>query len=163
VPLLEAIGWIALTGLITIGPTIGVIMYLRRQDKHVYQREVRLPIYGVAWISLGLCALLLWFLDAPERLFACVVAAMVWIPIQAGVNEFYTKISGHTAFSMGVLVGLLMLGELDTMLLKGLAAAIVLLVAWARHVTKNHTPLQIVLGWLVAGVSVGVSFWIILD
>jgi hypothetical protein len=162
IPLAEVLGWIGLIAVITIAPTAGMIYYLRTHDKPIYRREYRLPVYATAWASTLVCGVILLLLDAPERLLACTAAIAVWVPLQTTINEYYTKISGHAAFSMGVMVGLWILGELDTWVLKGIAIAVVVFTAWARHITKHHTASQIVLGWLVAAVSVGVSFWLIL-
>lgn len=159
---ISALGWILLIGLLAIAPTAAYIYYLRRKEIYIYRREVRLPVYGVAWLGTLVCGVALVLLEAPHRLIACTVAILLWIPLQAAVNELHTKISGHAAFSMGVMVGLLLMGELESWWLKGIALAIVLLTAWARHITKHHTLQQILLGWAVASISVGISFALVL-
>jgi len=161
-PFWAALGWVLLMGGVAITPTAAAIFYLRTRKIYIYRREVRLPVYLVAWLGTLTCGAVLLLLDAPHRLLACVAAMGVWIPLQGAINELYTKISGHTAFSMGVMVGLALFGELDAPILQVGAVAIVLLTAWARYVTRNHTLQQIVLGWLVGAVSVGAAFAVVL-
>ncbi|MFP4323084.1 MAG: hypothetical protein ACLFTK_11580 [Anaerolineales bacterium] len=161
-PPLHSLGWIALIGAMTMLPTGIVMIWQQRRGKFLWQRSSRLPVYIVGWICGVWCLLKLLALGAPERIIVCNVAMLVWVPAQAFINQRYTKISGHAASSMGVAVGLGMLGELNSPPMALTAILVVGLTAWARRVTKNHTPQQIWLGWLVAGLTVGGTFALLL-
>lgn len=159
---IRAVGWLLLIAFLAVLPTASSIYYLQRKGIYIYRREARLPVYSVAWVSTLVCAGAFLLLEAPHRLIACTAAILLWVPLQATVNELYTKISGHAAFSMGVMVGLGLMGALEAWWAKGLALTIIVLTAWARHITKHHTFQQILLGWMVAILSVGISFALML-
>ncbi len=162
IPLLEALQWTAFIAVIVIVPGLMVIAYNKQQDRFTYQRESRDLIYLVGWLSVMLCLGLLWLFDAPIELQVCLASLAVWLPLQAIINRYLTKISTHTAVASGCYSGLLVLDKLQHPAAIGLGLLIVLLVAWARVMTKNHTLTQVLLGIIVGGGSVLVVFSLLL-
>jgi len=157
-PFLEAVGWIALISLITLPPILTVLWWVQRNKREVYQRTSREPIYVTTWLSFWVALFALMILDAPQRIIATLIAGIVWLPLQLSVNYFYTKISAHAGVSMGTVVGLYMMGEVDTIVKQLVGVFIILSVGWARFMTKNHTPEQIILGWIVAATAIVLTF-----
>lgn len=158
-----ALMWFVIVTGIVLPPIVIVVGWVKsRHQKEVYQRTAREPIYLVGWLAMLVALGVLMAFDAPKPLQASVAAAALWIPLQMAVNYFYTKISAHAAVSMGIVTGLAMLGALDRFPWWLAGVAIVLLTGWARIQTRDHTPQQVILGWLVAGTSVLVMFALVL-
>src|SRR5690606_26355468 len=157
-PLSEAISWTALIFTVIVAPLAASLILLRRHGKYAYQRQVRVPIYIIAWTSVLLCLVLTLGLHAPTVLVACMAALALWIPLQFAVNTWVTKVSIHTAVVTGCVLGLLLLGDLPSPLHKGVAVGVVLISAWARMVTRHHTFEQVLLGILVGALPVLVIF-----
>ena len=160
--LAESIRWIGLMLGVLLIPNILLQVVLQRKGRFVYQRQTRLPMYSVGWFSVLVCLMLLIGLSAPRVLIACLLALLVWIPFQLFINQTLTKISIHVAVISGCLTGLLVLNKLESPILKLLAIVIVVLTAWARIKTKNHTRLQVVLGAVVGCLPVLIVFPLVL-
>ena len=160
--LAESIRWIGLMLGVLLIPNILLQVLLQRKGRFVYQRQTRLPMYSVGWVSVLVCLMILIGLSAPRVLIACLLALLVWIPFQLFINQTLTKISIHVAVISGCLTGLLVLNKLESPILKLLAIIIVVLTAWARIKTKNHTRLQVVLGAVVGCLPVLIVFPLVL-
>lgn len=158
----EIIFWSLLILSVLLVPGLTLAAYLHRQQRFIYQRRTRNPLYLTGWVSSLLCLLILVVLNAPRVLIACLLALAIWVPAQWLINHFFTKISTHTAVITGCATGLWMLGELPTLLAQILIIALVLVTVWARVVTKNHTPVQVILGLLVGGLPVLLVFPLVL-
>jgi hypothetical protein len=158
----EILGWTVLILGILLIPNVILQLILQRRGRFVYQRGTRKPMYIVGWLSVFICLVILIILNAPRVLVACLLALLVWIPAQLVINQALTKISIHTAVISGCLTGLLVLDRLDTPFLKVLAAIILILTAWARMETKNHTLAQVALGALVGSLPVLIVFPLVL-
>lgn len=148
-PLVDLLAWTILVSVIVLTPGLVTIGWLRRRDRHTYQRSARLPIYLVAWVSVVVCLFIIVVLDAPRELIASMATLAVWLPIQTLINSQITKISTHVAVLTGCVCGVLVLGRIDSLILQTLSLGLIPLVGWARIVTKNHTPTQVILGFLV--------------
>jgi hypothetical protein len=159
----DALAWSALVLLLVLGPGIVFISYLRRQEKWIYQRQTRGPVYIVVWLSVLFCVAVLLLLDAPRVLAACIATLAVWLPLQLLFNTYVTKISTHAAVLAGCATGLWWLGKLQSPLLQVAIIAIMLLTLWSRLTTKNHTLFQFALGLLVGGGSVLIAFPLLLS
>ncbi|MCA0453828.1 MAG: hypothetical protein LCI00_07640 [Chloroflexi bacterium] len=159
----EILGWAVLILGILLIPNVILQLILQRQGRFIYQRDTRKPLYIVGWLSVLICLVILIILNAPRVLVACLIALLVWIPAQLIINQVLTKISIHTAVISGCLTGLLVLGKLDTPLLKVLSVIILILTAWARMETKNHTLPQVALGALVGSLPVLIVFPLVLS
>ncbi|MEQ8677205.1 MAG: hypothetical protein RLP44_08640 [Aggregatilineales bacterium] len=158
----NAVVWSMLVLILVLVPGISMIVYLRRQDRWVYQRQTRGPIYAVVWASVLFCLIVLLVLDAPDVLAACIATLCVWVPVQWLINYFVTKISTHMAVIGGCGTALWWLGILDTPVLQLAVIGIALLTMWSRIETKNHTLAQVMLGLLVGSGSVLVAFPLLL-
>lgn len=158
----DIVRWSALILSVLLLPGLTLEAYLRRQQRFVYQRRTRNPLYVTGWLSCLLCLLILTGLNAPRVLMACLLALVVWIPAQWVINRYVTKISTHAAVAAGCASGLLLLGELPTLLAQLVVLALVIITIWARVVTKNHTPTQVILGLLVGSLPVFLVFPLLL-
>jgi len=154
----EAFTWTAVIGLVLIIPLMVAIRYQRRQERYTYQRQSRSPLYAVGWVSVAVALALTILFDAPHVLRACLASLLVWAPLQAWINARYTKVSTHVAVVTGCVTGVLFLGHLDTPLLLIAAPGVIALTAWARIITRNHTPLQVILGVFTGAIPVLVTF-----
>lgn len=139
-------------------PNAALVFYMRRRGKHTYQRSSRTPIYVLGLITLLLCLALLVVFDGPRVLLICIVALLIWIPIQLAINNLFTKISTHMAVVSGCAMALFIMGKLNHPLLLVSILLVTILTGWARIQTKNHTKLQVILGCLVGGGVVAVVF-----
>lgn len=158
----EALRWSVLVAFLVLVPGILLIRYLRRQDRQIYQRKTRTPVYLVVWASVLICVGVLHILDAPTVLIACISTLAIWLPVQLLVNTFVTKISTHVAVIAGCSTALWYLDKLDSPAFALFVLCAVLLTMWSRITTKNHTYLQVTLGLLVGGGSVLVAFPLLL-
>lgn len=162
-PFRQALGWVTLIVAVLVTPLLVAGQLLRMQDRFLYQRTARTPIYITFWASLIGCLMLLVVLEAPLKLVACIVALLVWLPLQLVINTHVTKVSTHTAVVTGCMMGLLLLGELNSVLLAAGAVAVVVLTLWARVVTRHHTWQQVAMGVLTGALPVLIVFPILLD
>ncbi|MEL7655595.1 MAG: phosphatase PAP2 family protein [Bacillota bacterium] len=156
----ETVKWILLVSLITILPTLVMMMLLQYRGYRREQLGVRGSVYVIAWLCILFCAGLLLLLDAPVRLVICMFAILGWLFLHFLINAYLTKISGHAGFSMSVAMGLFFFGELGNIVYVAIASIIVVLTAWARITTNDHTCTQVFLGWVIAVISVGFVFFL---
>jgi membrane-associated phospholipid phosphatase len=81
----------------------------------------------------------------------------VWLPLQLAINHRITKISAHTGVASGCFTALVLFGKLgNALIVTGIL--LIVLIAWARLMTKNHTLLQVILGCVVGAGSVLLVF-----
>jgi membrane-associated phospholipid phosphatase len=153
----EALKWASICIAFSVLPIFVVVVYLAHIGKldgiFVNPRHQRHTIYILASIlAIAGCAVL-WYFDAPELLTASFTAGLVSIIVFMGIN-FFWKISLHIAFTAASVTVLIMV--------YGAAAiwTVVLLppVAWARIAMKQHTPLQVAAGAVLAVVIVGLIY-----
>lgn len=157
-PLGEVLGWLALASLIVLVPCVIAVVVFQARGYALHQRGIRRPLYVLGIILLLLCLLVLLALQAPPVLIACVISGLIWAPLQAVINAFVTKISGHAAVAAGCAVGLLVSGKITS----GVAAVVIVglafAVMWARVRTHNHTLAQVISGALVGALPVLLVF-----
>lgn len=156
-PLADTIRWTALVATVVLIPIFATIAYLQRQDQYTYQRLSRKPIYLVAWIDVAICLGLILIFNGPTILGICMATLLVWLPLQLGINQFFTKVSIHMGVASGCFAALWVVGKL-TPLLSLICIVFLLLLGWARIQTKNHTVGQVVLGCVVGIGSVLLVF-----
>ena len=101
--------------------------------------------------------MLVLLLEGPKEMAVCMAALAIWLPLQLIINHTITKISAHTAVASGCFTALFLFDKLNPLAII-IGIFIILLIAWARLQTKNHTMLQVVLGILVAGGSALIAF-----
>ena len=162
-PFRQAFGWVVLIVAVLVTPLLVVGVLLRLQDRFLYQRTARTPIYLTFWVSLIVCLALLMALEAPNKLVACIVALLIWLPLQLVINTYVTKVSTHAAVVTGCVTGLFLLGELNSLLLVAAALTVVVLTLWARVVTRHHTRQQVALGILTGAIPVLIVFPLLLN
>jgi membrane-associated phospholipid phosphatase len=151
--LVESIGWTVFTIIVLILPTLlFVIHHVRRgryEDIDVSLRQDRYLLYGLAGGCFLLLIALLWLLAAPTLVQVTLQAALVAFIIAALLNRFVGKVSLH----MLAIGGCTALLYLISWPLAVVMATMSLLVGWSRLYLTRHTLPEIVLGWLVGGIS----------
>ncbi len=156
--LCQAIAWTILAMCIVFLPLIFLI-YIgvrsgRYSDPSVSMREQRHSLYMVAGFFMVVLLAVLVFSRAPIILIACFVSATLAIVFGFVINSYFTKLSLHSVAMAGCAVVLIL-----TVPVLGIAMTLFApLVAWARIRLRHHTPLQILIGWTVAVVSVVLIF-----
>lgn len=157
-PFAEAAFWVVGISVILILPVTLYMTIRQRHGRYAYQRKERGPIYFIGWCSVIVCLILTHFLNAPDVLVMCLLTLVLWVPLQRFINQRFTKVSTHTGVLTGCLVGLGLLGHLMSPLgwIVGIGAMV--LTAWARIETRNHTPQQVMLGILVGALPVLIVF-----
>jgi len=159
--LTQALAWTALTiGVVNLPMAVLVIYGVRSgrySDASVSIREQRTSIYVVGGSCLVLLLVILIVGKAPAVITACLVSAVLSTGISFVINR-YTKLSLHSAAMAGCATVLLMTAPI----LGVVMAAFAPLVAWARIRLKHHTPVQILIGWMVPMVCVIVIFYLML-
>jgi hypothetical protein len=154
----EIMLWTSIIIGVFVLPNIFLVLYMKRKGKHTYQRGSRTPIYLLGFITLFICLFLLAVLEGPRILWMCIIALIVWIPLQLFINQLFTKVSTHMAVVSGCGVALYMLNKLNHPLLMLAMVAIILFTAWARIKTKNHSLQQVILGIMSGGGTVILVF-----
>jgi membrane-associated phospholipid phosphatase len=155
--------WSAVSLVVLLVPALIVIWLLQRQGRLTYQRETRLPIYvtGISAVVVNLLIMIVW--DAPQILIACFATLLIWLPVQVIVNQWITKLSAHTAVVAGCLTGLLVAGKIAPVPGIVIVVICVLLVGYARIVTRNHTLQQVILGAIIGTLPVLVVFPLVMQ
>jgi hypothetical protein len=161
-PIPEALGWLALTIGLVMLPSAGAVLLFERRGRPVHERQNRRPLYLIGLLCVLVCLMVLLVLDAPAVLIACLAALLVWAVVQAAINAFVTKVSGHTAVAAGCIAALLVTGSVTSPIVIALLFALLVLVGWARLNTRDHTPAQVVLGAIVGALPALVVFPLIL-
>jgi len=156
-PLGNTIRWTALVTGVVLIPIFATTAYLQRQDKYTYQRLSRKPIYLVAWIDVAICLGLILIFNGPTILGICMATLLAWLPLQLGINQFFTKISIHMGVASGCFSALWVVGK-QTPMLTLICITLLFLLGWARIQTKNHTIGQVILGCVVGIGSVLLVF-----
>jgi membrane-associated phospholipid phosphatase len=125
----------------------------RYTDASVSVREQRTSIYAVGGICLVISLLVLVFGGGPPIVTACLVSAVLATVIGYLVNR-YTKLSLHSAALAGCTIVLIVTAPLIGIVM----ALFTPLVGWARIRLKHHTPLQILIGWIIPVACVLIVF-----
>lgn len=149
--------WILLSLSIQLLPVTALYIWrLRRGDYHdpdVSNRRDRNELYLLGSISLVITIALLVVMHAPVEYIALAVGTMA-IGICFGFVNLFWKISMHAAgIASLTAISLFYLPILGIVMF-----ALLILVAWARVRTRNHTLLQVLAGALLAGILMYVSF-----
>lgn len=161
-PLGESLAWGLLVLGIIVLPGALLVAYSERRERPIYRRRVRNPLYVIGCGLILFCLLVTLIFHAPRIVVAVVADLAVWLPLQGGINRYVTKVSGHAAVAAGSLMMLLMAGKLTNPLIFILLGALVILVLWARVVTRHHTVTQVIMGVLVGALPVLVVFPVVL-
>lgn len=126
-------------------------------DASVSVREQRTSIYAVGGICLVILLAVLIIGKAPVVIIACLISAVIATALGYWVNR-YTKLSLHSAAMAGCTAVLLWTAPLIGVIMAVFAP----MVGWARIRLKHHTPVQILIGWMVSMICVFVVFRLML-
>lgn len=153
----QAIFWTVLSIVIVNLPMALLLFWGVRSGKYsdasVSIREQRTSIYAVGGVCLVILLAVLIIGKAPVIIIACLISAVIATAIGYWVNRF-TKLSLHSAAMAGCTAVLLWTAPLIGVIMAVFAP----LVGWARIRLKHHTPVQILIGWMVSMICVFVVF-----
>lgn len=157
----QAIFWTVLSIVIVNLPMALLLLWGVRSGKYtdasVSVREQRTSIYAVGGTCLVILLAVLIIGKAPVVIIACLISAVIATVLGYWVNR-YTKLSLHSAAMAGCTAVLLWTAPLIGVIMAIFAP----LVGWARIRLKHHTPVQILIGWIVSMVCVFVVFQLML-
>jgi hypothetical protein len=157
----QSLFWTFLAVFIVNIPMAFLIFYGVRSghysDASVSIREQRNSVYILGGISLVALLIILVYGRAPVILIACLISAVIATTIGYLINH-YTKLSLHSAAMAGCTTVLILAAPILGILM----ALFTPLVGWARIHLKHHTPVQILIGWMVPVLCVLVVFHFLL-
>src|SRR3990172_4347336 len=157
----EAIFWTVLSIAIVNLPMALLLFWGVRSGKYsdasVSIREQRTSIYAVGGTCLVVLLAVLIIGNAPVVIIACLISAVIATALGYWINR-YTKLSLHSAAMAGCTAVLLWTAPLIGVIMAVFAP----LVGWARIRLKHHTPVQILIGWMVSMICVFVVFRLML-
>lgn len=149
--------WAGICILALILPPTGFYYLRLRQgaysDEDVSVREQRneLYLFGFIWVLIATAGLGL--MGAPRPFLSLMICALA-LGVIGGVVNLFWKISAHaTAVASTATIALLYWPPLGIVLW-----TCALLVGWARVRTNNHTPMQVLAGFVSAAAVIGVVF-----
>ncbi len=149
--LAQAAEWAALCAGFVILPVGGFIIYklIHHQvtDADVSVREDRYGLYALAVGCMAACVLVLWRLGAPRPVQAVFASGLTTLVAFGIVTRLWVKVSIHT----GMLGGVATAVAFFSLPLAAVLLVCTLLVAWSRLALGRHTPIEILLGLLIAG------------
>lgn len=157
----QAIFWTVLSIAIVNVPMAMLLFWGVRSGKYtdasVSVREQRTSIYAVGGTCLVILLAVLIISKAPVVIIACLISAVIATALGYWINR-YTKLSLHSAAMAGCTAVLLWTAPLIGVIMAIFAP----LVGWARIRLKHHTPVQILIGWMVSMICVFVVFQLML-
>jgi membrane-associated phospholipid phosphatase len=157
----QAIFWTVLSVVIVNLPMALLLFWGVRSGKYsdasVSIREQRTSIYAVGGTCLVILLAVLVIGKAPVVIIACLISAVIATALGYWINR-YTKLSLHSAAMAGCTAVVLWTAPLIGVIMAVFAP----LVGWARIRLKHHTPVQILIGWMVSMVCVFVVFQLML-
>ncbi len=157
----EAIFWTILAIAIVNLPMALLLYWGVRSGKYtdasVSIREQRTSIYAVGGTCLVILLAVLIIGEAPVVIIACLISAVIATALGFWINR-YTKLSLHSAAMAGCTAVLLWTAPLIGVIMAIFAP----LVGWARIRLKHHTPVQILIGWMLSMICVFVVFRLML-
>jgi len=157
----QAIFWTVLSIAIVNVPMALLLFWGVRSGKYsdasVSVREQRTSIYAVGGACLVILLAVLIIGKAPVVIIACLISAVIATALGYWINR-YTKLSLHSAAMAGCTAVLLWTAPMIGVIMAVFAP----LVGWARIRLKHHTPVQILIGWMVSMICVFVVFQLML-
>jgi membrane-associated phospholipid phosphatase len=153
--------WTLLAVCVVNVPMAFLILYGVRSghysDPSVSVREQRNSIYAVGGFFLVVLLAILVLGKGPLVLTACLISAVLSTAIGYVINR-YTKLSLHSAAMAGCTTVLILTAPIIGIVM----VLFTPLVGWARIHLKHHTPVQILIGWLLTILPVIVVFRLLL-
>lgn len=137
---------------LVVPPTLFYVVRLRQgvysdEDVSIRQQRNELYLFSFVWALLATLALIP--LGVPAPLLAVMVVSLV-LGVIGGIVNLFWKISVHAA-------SIAALATIALIYMRGLGIALwicALAVGWARVRTNNHTPRQVLAGFLAAATVV---------
>lgn len=150
---LNGLGWATLCVALQVGPPSLFFSIRLRQgiysDEDVSVRQQRNELYLFSLVTLLVGTGLLLLLHSPFALVAFLASGIVLNLVSWVINLFW-KVSVHSASAAScAAVATIYFAPLGVVLW-----IITLLVGWSRVRTRNHTPMQVLAGYLMATVIV---------
>ncbi len=126
----------------------------RYSDPSVSMREQRKSLYVIGGFFMLLLLTILAWSHAPLILIGCLTSAILATLVGFMINQRFTKLSLHSVGIAGCTTVLLLIFPI-----LGIVMVLFMpLVGWARIRLKHHTPLQILIGWIVSALCVLMVF-----
>ena len=141
--------------LLPLIPLVLLYLFGRTDDLFAVRRENRVYLYPFAVLGLALSYRVFTRLY-PFPLASTMVVAAGLVTLGMALGNQALKVSIHCAGNAGVAVAAIWVYGAPVAPL----ALIVPIVAWARITTKNHTPLETLVGSLIGGLGTAVSLWV---
>lgn len=142
----KSVYWTIVSSVFLVGFSIFILMGIRFKyfsDLDISKRNQRPLLYTVAILYSIVFLFTLFILNAPRVLAFGTIGLLLGLSINEIINRF-TKSSIHVAAITGLVTLLVLIEGIEFSILYFL----VLLVAWARIKTKNHTFNQTIIGAL---------------
>ena len=156
----EGLKWAGLCILVLIvPPTTFYYIRLRQgvysdEDVSIRQQRNELYLIGFVWVLISLA--ILSFVGVPRPFLALMIGALA-MGLVGGLINLFWKISAHSsAVASAATIALLYWRPLGIVLW-----ACAIAVGWARVRTRNHTPLQVLAGFVCAATIVLVVFGLV--
>ncbi|MDZ4718882.1 MAG: phosphatase PAP2 family protein [Roseiflexaceae bacterium] len=148
-PFAQGSGWVLLTLLVQMVPTSLLYLYRRHtgeyRDADVSVRHERNELYLVGSLSVLASIVVLNSLNAPP-VYRAMAICTLGLGLVCGLVNLVWKISMH-----GTAIGTLAtIGAIIAPTLGAVLWIIALAVGWARVRTRNHSPLQVLAGLVLA-------------
>lgn len=158
----QALLWMVLAILLTVTPLTAVLVYYKSTGRitswSVSVREHRYTLYPLTLACFLLFIAVGFWFEAPMVVLACVISAVLNTLLYTLINRYWTKISIHAGMIAACAASFLFT-SLPTALVLFLITP---LVSWSRLYLNQHTPAQILLGFVVSISSVLLVFtWLV--
>lgn len=157
----QAVFWTVLSIAIVNLPMALLLFWGVRSGKYsdasVSMSEQRNSIYAIGGACLVILLAVLILGKAPLVIIACLISAVIATALGYWINR-YTKLSLHSAAMAGCIAVLFWTAPFIGVIMAVFAP----LVGWARIHLKHHTPVQILIGWIVSMICVFVVFRLML-
>jgi membrane-associated phospholipid phosphatase len=159
-PLFVGIGWALLAMFIQMFPAAMLYFYRRKRgeysDADVSRRQDRNELYLLGACAIFVSVLLLQWLNAPRSLEALAIGTLA-LGISCGLVNMFWKISMHAA----TIAACATITSLYAVPIGAVMWVCALAVGWARVKTQNHTPMQVVAGFVAAAIAMFTSFTLV--
>lgn len=155
----EAVLWLTVLGMfVTVLPVlwIGILFrFSKVSDWHLSSKEERLLPLGFTLVSMSVGTVILYWIDAERHIVWAGVAYIANSVVFSAITPIW-KISFHSSVATGCITVLVVLVNSQC----GWLFLLVPLIAWARVYRKRHTPLQTVVGAVLAVGNTALVFYV---
>ena len=153
----QVVHWLAVVAtFVTVIPVLAIVVLLRLSkvnDLHLQTKEERLIPLCFTLVSMIIGTIVLYWIGANGRIIWVCQVFIVNSVVFSIITPLW-KISFHTSVATGCIIVLMLLVSLNWVWL----FLLVPLIAWARVYRERHTPMQTVVGTLLAIVNTMLFF-----